>query len=271
MKTAVRSLVIGIFFLGANLFGGLSRQLASYDIKARLIPESRTIEATGTLTWTNDSGAPVSELRFHLYMNAFKNNRTTFMTRERRRHRGYKAGKDDWGWIDVRRIGIKDGADLTPDHGVHPARRREPGRPDGDEGRPARPVKPGERIVLASPSPPSCPRSSPGPGFSGEFYMAGQWFPKIGVLWTGAWNCHQYHANSEFFADFGSYRVEITVPERFVVGATGKRTRSARTRMPAGPTCTPRTISTTSPGRPAPTSSRAGSASCWTNRPWTRR
>jgi len=26
----------------------------------------------------------------------------------------------------------------------------------------------------------------------------------------GGWNCHQFHANSEFYADFGSYAVEIT-------------------------------------------------------------
>jgi hypothetical protein len=59
--------------------------------------------------------------------------------------------------------------------------------------------------------------------------MVGQWFPKIGVYeakgqrfaTTGAWNCHQFHANSEFFADFGVYNVNITLPTRFVVGATG--------------------------------------------------
>ena len=53
--------------------------------------------------------------------------------------------------------------------------------------------------------------------------MVGQWFPKIGVLQNGGWNCHQYHAQSEFFADFGEFKAEITVPANFVVGATGKR------------------------------------------------
>ena len=56
-------------------------------------------------------------------------------------------------------------------------------------------------------------------------------FPKLGVYEpagrrgraSGGWNCHQFHANSEFYADFGHYRVELTLPERFVVGATGKR------------------------------------------------
>ena len=41
------------------------------------------------------------------------------------------------------------------------------------------------------------------------------------MWWHGAWNCHQYHATSEFFADFGVYDVKLTVPKNEVVGASG--------------------------------------------------
>jgi hypothetical protein len=53
--------------------------------------------------------------------------------------------------------------------------------------------------------------------------MAGQWFPKLGV-WEGAegWDAHVFHANSEFYADFGDYEVSLTLPEGWVVGATGR-------------------------------------------------
>ena len=58
-----------------------------------------------------------------------------------------------------------------------------------------------------------------------------QWFPKIGVYEgpgergrkQGGWNCHQYHSNTEFYADYGVYDVELNVPSNFVVGATGIR------------------------------------------------
>jgi len=43
--------------------------------------------------------------------------------------------------------------------------------------------------------------------------LGGQWFPKVGVFRHGAWNCHQYHALTEFFADFGVYDVRLTVPQ----------------------------------------------------------
>jgi hypothetical protein len=60
-------------------------------------------------------------------------------------------------------------------------------------------------------------------GYVGDFYLVGQWFPKLGVFRDGVWNCHQYHASSEFFADFGTFRAELTVPAAYVVGATGRR------------------------------------------------
>jgi hypothetical protein len=68
-------------------------------------------------------------------------------------------------------------------------------------------------------------------GYKRDYYLVGQWFPKLGVYEpagmrgraTGGWNCHQYHANSEFYADYGVFKVDITVPSRFVVGATGVR------------------------------------------------
>ena len=57
-----------------------------------------------------------------------------------------------------------------------------------------------------------------------------QWFPKIGVLELpgerGAtaprWNVHEFHFNSEFYADFGLYDVRLTVPSDYTVGAVGK-------------------------------------------------
>jgi aminopeptidase N len=58
-------------------------------------------------------------------------------------------------------------------------------------------------------------------GWKRDFLLGGQWFPKVGVFWHGAWNCHQYHNTTEFFADFGVYDVKLTVPQNEVVGASG--------------------------------------------------
>jgi len=65
--------------------------------------------------------------------------------------------------------------------------------------------------------------------------MAGQWFPKVAVYETAGtrgraeegWNIHQYHGNSEFYADFGIYEVKIKVPTAYTVAATGFPTKPA--------------------------------------------
>jgi hypothetical protein len=51
-------------------------------------------------------------------------------------------------------------------------------------------------------------------------------------VWTDdGWRADVFHGNAEFFADFGRYAVEITLPEEYVTGATGVRDGEPR---PAG-------------------------------------
>ena len=52
-------------------------------------------------------------------------------------------------------------------------------------------------------------------GYTGDFYFVAQWFPKFGVYepagmryaTRGGWNCHQFHANSEFYSNHSVYDV----------------------------------------------------------------
>ena len=76
---------------------------ASYTITARLDPASRTLTGEALLTWRNTSTIPATSLRFHLYYNAWRNTRSTWMrestlagSAELAKHR-----ESDWGWIDV--------------------------------------------------------------------------------------------------------------------------------------------------------------------------
>jgi len=224
MRRSVPVFAAIFLLMTSALFAALSRPIASYNIKARLIPDEKKVAGSEVLTWLNDSDLPVSELRFHLYLNAFKNSRTTFMKESGGSSRGFKADKDNWGFMTVERIRIQDGNDLTPSLVFLQS---DDGNADDQTvmkvDLPA-PLPPGEKIVVAIEFTSKLPKVFARSGFSGDFFMVGQWFPKIGVFQSGAWNCHQYHASSEFFADYGTYHVELTAPEKFVVGATGKRT-----------------------------------------------
>jgi aminopeptidase N len=65
------------------------------------------------------------------------------------------------------------------------------------------------------------PRTFARTGAIGNFFFIAQWFPKLGVLQDGGWNCHQFHAGTEFFSDYGVYDVSLTVPAGWPLGATG--------------------------------------------------
>ena len=52
---------------------------ADYTITARLDPATRTITGTEVITWRNITAKPAADLQFHLYWNAWKNPRSTFM------------------------------------------------------------------------------------------------------------------------------------------------------------------------------------------------
>lgn len=218
-----------LLFASSPVFAALSKHIASYDIKVSLDPKTHILRGSEVLTWLNDSPDHVATLQFHLYMNAFKNENSTFMRESGGRLRQDRFEKREWGWIDVTKMQIAAGAELTkairfiqPDDGN-----------GGDqtviEVPLPQPVAPGKSIQVAIEFTTKLPKVFARTGFHDEYYLVGQWFPKIGVYEKagfryakqGQWNCHQFHANSEFFANFGRYRVELTLPSRFVVGATG--------------------------------------------------
>src|SRR5690606_26428872 len=84
------------------------------------------------------------------------------------------------------------------------------------------PVRPGGTVTLEVAWTSRVPRTFARTGRVGDYYFIAHWFPKIGVLGDDGWQAHQFHAGTEFFADFGVYDVRITVPRGWVVGATGR-------------------------------------------------
>jgi hypothetical protein len=200
---------------------------ASYAITARLDPASRTLTGEQLLTWRNTASAPAPSLRFHLYYNAWRNTRSTFM-RER-----ILAGDDsaadrpdgDWGWIDVTSLKLVRAAGAPIDV-TSRLRFIAPDDNNGDDRTVAdvaldAPVAPGETVNVQIAWSSRIPRTFARTGAIGNYYFVAQWFPKIGVFQDNGWNCHQFHSATEFFADFGTYDVRLTVPRGWIVGATG--------------------------------------------------
>ena len=58
-------------------------------------------------------------------------------------------------------------------------------------------------------------------GWSRDFLMGAQWFPKAGVYEGDRWNCRAYHAGCGFFSDFGNYDVALSLPNALLLAHTG--------------------------------------------------
>jgi hypothetical protein len=206
-----------------------SPRIANYKISVKLDPKTRKLHGSQILTWRTDSDDYINDLQFHLYLNAFKNELSTFMKESSGRHRGQTMGKKGgWGWIEIESMILNNQELKNKFEFIQP-----------DDGNPNdqsvlripldQPVKPREVISININFVARLPQVFARTGYKGDFYMVGQWFPKIAVYEAageryateGHWNCHQFHINSEFFADYGVYEVTIIVPDDYIVGATG--------------------------------------------------
>jgi hypothetical protein len=201
---------------------------ASYTIDARLDPDQHTLQGSLVLEWRNTTGQAQSTFPFHLYWNAFRNTLSTSARGEGRRSarsrgRGQTRG---FGYVQVASVRQATGgakADLTSSlRYVHPDDANADDRTVAEITTPA-PVPPDATTRFEIDWTAQVPYGDVGrSGWVHDYHFIAQWFPKIGVWWKGAWNAHQFHPFSEFFSDYGVYDVRLTVPQGFVVGATGR-------------------------------------------------
>jgi hypothetical protein len=201
-------------------------KVVSYRLDAKLDENAHRVDGTGVIEFVNSSRAPLHEIYVHLYLNAFKHEKSLFLRSPFGEGRG-GARAEDWGFIDVTKLTAREleGADLwaTRANGS-------PEEPDDEtDVRLAlpRPLAPGDRLTLDVAFSSKLPRVVLRTGYSGDFHLVGQWFPKIARLSPDGTFAHfPFHPQAEFFADFGDYDVTLDVAERMVVGATGERVES---------------------------------------------
>lgn len=177
-----------------------------YEIQVSLDPTLKRLTGRQRLTWRNPSDDSVNDLWFHLYLNAFKNNRSTFFKESGGQLRDDEMEQDGWGWIDVTSLKLADGADLTSAMRFeHPDDNNVEDQTVMRVALPS-PVPPGGSITLDVTFEAQLPVVFARTGYKRDFYLVAQWYPKLGVYepagmrgrTAGGWNCHQFHANSEF-------------------------------------------------------------------------
>jgi len=201
-----------------------SDRTVRYTMNVKLNTETNIIGGSEVLEWRNNTGRAQNQFPFHLYHNAWKNNRSTFAKESGYNLRGRAMEDKDYGYTNVKKVVLLDARGETDITNTFQYIQPDDNNTDDQsvfQITTPRSVPPNGvlrlRIEFETKQPIPIART----GAIRDYHFVVQWFPKIGVWWKGAWNCHQFHANTEFFADFGVYDVSITVPSGYVIGATG--------------------------------------------------
>lgn len=186
----------------------------AYTIKAVLSPINGYLTANEVIRYTNNSPDSLSTIIIQLRQNIYKPdglrnipltltngfeigmvrlNNEPLIQRRSRNLIGYFI---DGSIMTVRlskKIGTGESVNLTIDYGFE--------LPNGDDGR---------------------------AGQKNDIFFAGYWYPQISVYDdVRGWDYESYLGNGEFYMDYSNYEVEITVPEGYIVSATGNLQNSA--------------------------------------------
>jgi len=194
-------------------------QRVDYDMDISLHADEHQYTGHQTLTYTNNSPDTLTTVYYHLYFNAFH---PASMMAERNRQlpdpdgrivpRIYNLGPEEQGWHRVRSL-TQDGTPV--DYDVNDTVMRVDL---------AEPIPPGASTTFEMNWRAQVPLQTRRSGRDSrgdriDFTMT-QWYPKMAEYDERGWHAN-FYVNREYYAPFGSFDVEITLPAEYTIGATG--------------------------------------------------
>ena len=191
------------------------QQEVNYKIEVRLDDRKHALSAFETITYQNNSPDELGYIYMHLWPNAYKNDQTALAKQLKESgNLKFHWSKDiDRGYIDSLDFKVNgQSLQVLPDsEHIDICKLILP-----------KSLKPGEKIIITTPFHVKLPKGVFSRlGHYGESYQITQWYPKPAVYDATGWHPIPFLNQGEFYSEFGSYDVSITVPKNYVVGATG--------------------------------------------------
>ena len=190
------------------------QQQTNYTIDVSLNDKEHTLDGFEKIEYINNSPDTLKFIWFHLWPNAYKNDKTAFSDQllENGNTKFYFSDKDQKGYINKLDFKINNITAKIEDHPQHI---------DIVKIILPTPLLSGQRIIITTPFHVQLPYNFSRGGHDGQNYQATQWYPKPAVYDKNGWHPMPYLDQGEFYSEFGSFDVSITVPENYVVAATG--------------------------------------------------
>ena len=191
------------------------QQEVNYKIEVTLDDKKHAISAFETLVYTNNSPDELGFIFMHLWPNAYKNDRTALAKQLK------ESGALKFHWSKDIDRGYMDSLDFRV-NGVPVQVIPDSAHIDICKLILPKPLLPGEKLTITTPFHVKLPKGVFSRlGHYGESYQITQWYPKPAVYDPSGWHPIPYLNQGEFYSEFGSYDVSITLPQNYVVGATG--------------------------------------------------
>jgi hypothetical protein len=191
------------------------QQKVNYKIDVTLNDVDNTLEGFEIIDYTNHSPDTLSYIWFHLWPNAYKNDRTAFSEQL------LQLGRTDFYFSDEAQRGYINRLDFKVNN-ITAKLEDHPQYIDVAKLILPSPLLPGQTIKITTPFHEKIPLNFSRGGYVGNTYQITQWYPKPAVYDHKGWHPIPYLDQGEFYSEFGNFNVQITLPKDYVVAATGE-------------------------------------------------
>ena len=184
----------------------------SYDIFCIYEEETGTLKGTMNVDYYNDTDTEISDLKFNLYGNAFREGATYSPVSDTYKNRAYYAG-ESFGAMTVENVENCAGWNIAGE----------------DENilvvNLLTPIYPEDNVVLTVEYTLTLAKVNHRTGICADTINLGNFYPVIcGRNTEGFVECNYYYCGDPFYSECANYSVTVDVPEKYTVASSGKLT-----------------------------------------------
>jgi len=211
MRVLISNLLLFSYLFSNNVY---FQQHVDYDISVELDDSAHTLSGYEKIDYINNSPDTLKFIWFHIWPNAYKNDSTAFAIQQLRlgRTRFHFSKEKDRGYIDSLNFSVDGKLQKWEYHSEWN---------DVIKVHLASPLLPGRSVSIETPFFVKLPKIFSRLGHNGKHYEITQWYPKPAVYDKNGWHPMPYLTMGEFYSEFGSFNVKITLPKDYRIMATG--------------------------------------------------
>ncbi len=209
--------ILAILFLtGTSVFAqDYFQQEVNYKIDVTLDDVNNTLTAYEEFEYINNSPDVLEFILIHIWPNAYKDGTSALAQQQ------YRDGDEQMQHLSEKDRGYIDSFDFKI-NGTQAEWEYHHHHEDVLKLKLNSPLQPGEKITVSTPFFVKIPSGAISRlGHVEQSFQITQWYPKPAVDDKDGWHHMPYLGQGEFYSEYGSFDVSITLPKNYVVGATG--------------------------------------------------